>query len=1075
MRASVLLGILLLVPPGAAAGAPSDPHRLVLKAGRVDPRGLPTVPAELGAEARALRAGRGPASPVTLVVQADSDAAALRAVLEGAGARVLSYLPEHAWVVRVAAEQVDAVAALPGVRWSGEPRPGWKIGPDVGRRPYRDPEARPSGLLTIDVELAPDADLDAARHDLEGWGMEVLGTTVSGDRPRLRARVAPGREVAVAGHPDVLFLEEAAELSFRNDTATWVVQSDVPSVTPVWQRGIHGEGQIVGHIDGRLDLDSCWFRDPAVPTPGPTHRKVVAYRSSSGPGKDTHGTHTAGTIAGDQAPVSGTTGANGHAWAARLSHTNLSDVTGSGTQPSNLYGTLQAAHGDGARVHANSWGDDGTTAYTTWCVDADDFAHDHEESLVVFAVTNEALLKTPENAKNVLAVGASDNGTSDDLFCSGGEGPTSDGRRKPEIFAPGCGIVSARATVACSTTTQSGTSMAAPAIAGAAALVRQYFVEGWYPSGAKTPANALTPSGALLKATLVNGAADMTGISGYPSDQEGWGRALLDTALHFAGEPRTLRVRDVRNASGLATGQTRDLLLQVTSSSQPLRVTLAWTEPAASLLAAQAWINDLDLEVRAPDGTTYRGNVFSGGISVPAGTPDARNSLEQVILPSPAAGTWLLTVRARSVPQGPQGFALVASGALTDGSGPFLLVDGDTRTDRCRLDAGFDGDGLVEPGESVSLRVRLRNAGTATATNVTGTLSSPPPGVLLADATARYPDIAPGATALPVAGDGSRVDLSESVACGAALPLDHAASSTQGTWGGEVGLSVHASPRVVLWSDDFETDRGWTVVAPNDATAGTWQRGDPQATIAQPEDDHSAPGAICWATGLLNGGSDGAADVDAGSTTLRSPAVNLAAAADPELEYWRWYSNDRGGAPGEDTWTVQVSFNDGGTWTTLESTTDSETAWVRRTFRLRDHGTPTSTVRVRAIAADTINPSLVEAALDDVRFTDPGPCDVCPDESTPPGEVAGLRLAKASGGGFDLSWVEPAAGGRASSYVLYRTPLDSWAPLCDGSLGLATTAHRASLANGGFVVVARNAAGEGSYGPGRAPAPSPCP
>ena len=45
--------------------------------------------------------------------------------------------------------------------------------------------------------------------------------------------------------------------------------------------------------------------------------------------------------------------------------------------------------------------------------------------------------------------------------------------------------------------------MSTPVVAGAVALVRQYFTEGWYPSGTKTPSSAYTPSGALLKAVVL--------------------------------------------------------------------------------------------------------------------------------------------------------------------------------------------------------------------------------------------------------------------------------------------------------------------------------------------------------------------------------------------------------------------------------------------------------------------------------------------------------------------------------------------------------------------------------------------
>ncbi|NIP86543.1 MAG: S8 family serine peptidase, partial [Planctomycetales bacterium] len=71
----------------------------------------------------------------------------------------------------------------------------------------------------------------------------------------------------------------------------------------------------------------------------------------------------------------------------------------------------------------------------------------------------------------------------------------------------------------CDTQARTGTSMACPAVAGVGMLVRQYFMDGYYPTGSPDPEATFTnPSGALLKATLLNSAVDMTGISGYPSD-----------------------------------------------------------------------------------------------------------------------------------------------------------------------------------------------------------------------------------------------------------------------------------------------------------------------------------------------------------------------------------------------------------------------------------------------------------------------------------------------------------------------------------------------------------------------------
>lgn len=48
-----------------------------------------------------------------------------------------------------------------------------------------------------------------------------------------------------------------------------------------------------------------------------------------------------------------------------------------------------------------------------------------------------------------------------------------------------------------------GTSMSTPIVAGGAVLVRQYFTDGWYPSGAAVPADAFAPSAPLLKAVMM--------------------------------------------------------------------------------------------------------------------------------------------------------------------------------------------------------------------------------------------------------------------------------------------------------------------------------------------------------------------------------------------------------------------------------------------------------------------------------------------------------------------------------------------------------------------------------------------
>lgn len=167
--------------------------------------------------------------------------------------------------------------------------------------------------------------------------------------------------------------------------------------------------------------------------------------------------------------------------------------------------------------------------------------------------------------------------------------------------------------------------------------------------------------------------------------------------------------------------------------------------------------------------------------------------------------------------------------------------------------------------------------------------------------------------------------------------------------------------------DCFEGDStGWTVGDPDDdATSGLWQRVVPLGTTAQPDSDCTLRGSACWVTGQhAEGDADGADDVDGGKTTLVSPRYELYGATTARVKYARWYSNDRGAAPGEDEWLVQARNNDGD-WVDVERTSESSNAWttvVRNLFELFDE--EPGAVQFRFIASDEGRGSSVEAAID---------------------------------------------------------------------------------------------------------------
>jgi murein tripeptide amidase MpaA len=171
--------------------------------------------------------------------------------------------------------------------------------------------------------------------------------------------------------------------------------------------------------------------------------------------------------------------------------------------------------------------------------------------------------------------------------------------------------------------------------------------------------------------------------------------------------------------------------------------------------------------------------------------------------------------------------------------------------------------------------------------------------------------------------------------------------------------------------DDMEAETGWIAGAPDDdATTGVWVRVDPNGTEAQPEDDHTLSGTLCWVTGQgTPGGELGENDVDGGKTTLLSPVYDLAG-EDAAVSYWRWYSNDTGASPNADVFLVDVSFDGGAVWANVETVgptgPDTGGGWIYHEFRVSDFGVPTSQVRFRFVASDEGDGSLVEAAVDDL-------------------------------------------------------------------------------------------------------------
>ena len=481
-----------------------------------------------------------------------------------------------------------------------------------------------------------------------------------------------------------------------------------------------------------------------------------------------HGTNTASIAVGDPRLPTGTnlTDAGGFFWGmgaapgSFLWYQKALDAGDCGQSYGAQANTLaqDAVRNGGASIGSHSFtdGQGGGGGYTSQAQawdgrvrDADTGVAGHQPYTVVFSAGNSGpgsgTLTSPKAAKNIITVGATENyrpglcpgisgcgGSADNIdalvdFSS--RGPATDGRIKPDVAAPGhviTGAISSLAAYSCTCdggggtgccasvgvdgsnkySVYSGTSQAAPRVAGASAVVYDWYGNQFGPF----------PFPAMNKAILINGALDMA-TADVPNNNEGWGRINLSRSLQG---PTAVRVDQSPILGTTGDPGAFNATYYVQDGTQPVKATLVWTDAPGAVSCNPCLVNDLDLFF-TQSATTWRGNNFTSGFSNTNNVADTLNNIEGINLPagSLSCSSFAVKVRAQTlsgdgVPGNAdatdQDFALVIANAAAT-PGPAILSVSDAV-----VSGGCDADEFLDRGETITLTVDLTNTGCAAAT-----------------------------------------------------------------------------------------------------------------------------------------------------------------------------------------------------------------------------------------------------------------------------------------------------------------------------------------------------------------------
>ncbi len=296
--------------------------------------------------------------------------------------------------------------------------------------------------------------------------------------------------------------------------------------------------------------------------------------------------------------------------------------------------------------------------------------------------------------------------------------------------------------------------------------------------------------------------------------------------------------------------------------------------------------------------------------------------------------------------------------------------------------SGGDGNGRLDPGETVDLVATVKNSGIAAGmTNLSIRLRCDDPYVGLVDVLNVVGSLASGASFTNSA-DPFTVQIDASCPVARQITFVVVADADGGVHSETPFLFVVGPPTTIAANDFEEAGEAWTQDATHTATTGAFVRVDPVATTHQPGDDTTpSPGVAAWITAQNPTGQVGVDDVDGGIAATRSPDHNLSAYGRVRLSMNYFHGQRDTGGDSGDFFKIDVSSNGGGSWVNLVQIGDVATSavWRNLSVNLGDYITLTSQVRFRVQTADgTAGGEILEGGIDDFYLYDEGIANEAP-------------------------------------------------------------------------------------------------